>query len=330
MGERSVSNFQTLQNKIHCGDAIRISKQIPDHSIHQVITSPPYWRLRDYGYPKQWGWEITFQEYLAKLWILMDEIWRMLRNDGNVFINLGDCYNSNKAKHQKIQYKSLLMIPSRFAIGCIDRGWILRNNIIWAKSNSIPSSVTDRFSNKHESFFFFTKSQKYFFNLDAAEDQRLTKENRPDKHDRERILNYKIKEIRIKNENEKLTEKKATLKRIQEENASDPTEFWNPPEIKKHPEKKNPGDVSDFWNINTEPNSSAHVASYNMALLDKPILAGSPKDGIILDPFAGIGTTLIRAKDHGRRFIGIEGSRDYCRIFEEWLLKRYGVFKDQE
>ncbi|MFW5662980.1 MAG: DNA-methyltransferase, partial [Bacteroidota bacterium] len=159
-----------------------------------VITSPPYWQLRDYGFPRQWGLEATFHEYLEKLWSLMDEIYRVLKDDGTVWINLGDSYGTvsgrmdtsteqvkystgaNKSmefkqKKPRSLHKCQLLIPHRFAIGCIDRGWIVRNDIIWAKTNGMPESVTDRFSKKHEYIFLMVKQPDYYFDLKSIRDQ---------------------------------------------------------------------------------------------------------------------------------------------------------------
>lgn len=179
-------------NKIIQGNCLDVIKQIPDGSVNCVITSPPYWQLRDYGWSGQWGLEPTYQEYLEHLWSLMDEIKRVLRDDGTAWINLGDSYNGSGGCHTEkhkndtgfqgklaplkggkggkdieVPNKCLLLIPHRFAIGCIDRGWIIRNDVIWAKRNGMPESVTDRFSKKHEYFFFMVKSEKYYFDLDG-------------------------------------------------------------------------------------------------------------------------------------------------------------------
>ena len=252
--------------------------QIDDSSIDCVITSPPYWQLRDYGYSDQWGLEPTYQEYLEKMWDFMDEIWRVLKDTGTVWVNIGDTYstksggftyekstdklssytNNMKVEQPKAErHKSLLMIPHRFAIGCYDRGWIIRNDIVWAKRNAMPESVVDRFSKKHEYFFFMTKkSVGYYFDLD----------------------NIKIGSMDGSN--------------------------------------KNPGDVSDFWDIPTKGSSSNHYASYNTNLIDKPILAGCPEGGTVLDPFCGTGTTIFRAQELGREYIGIEASEEFYRDLE--------------
>jgi|GEM_PF-1078388 DNA modification methylase len=149
-------------NKIYCESNLETMAKMPNDFIDSVITSPPYWQLRDYGYIGQWGNEKTFEEYLNNLWKMMDEIYRVLKPNGTCWINLGDTYNDKKC---------LMLLPHRFAIGCIERGWIVRNDIIWAKRNGMPESITDRFSKKHEYFFFMVKQEKYFFDLDAIRDK---------------------------------------------------------------------------------------------------------------------------------------------------------------
>ena len=190
-------------NQIYVEPCLETLKKMPDNFLDCVITSPPYWQLRDYGYDGQWGLEPTFHQYLENLWSMMDEIYRVLKPTGTCWINLGDTYNTisggirglerakekgstrsiskknilgNGFQQQKatdIANKCLLLIPHRFAIGCIDRGWIVRNDIIWAKRNAMPESCTDRFSKKHEYFFFMTKSERYFFDLDAIRDKSI-------------------------------------------------------------------------------------------------------------------------------------------------------------
>ena len=186
-------------NKIYQEPCLDTLKRMPNDYLDCVITSPPYWQLRDYGYPEQWGLEPTFNEYLEHLWEMMDEIHRVLKPCGTVWVNLGDTYSTqsgtsaamakgkkydnettyltnrgesaNLIKDKSLPNKCLLLLPHRFAIGCIDRGWIVRNDIIWAKRNGMPESVTDRFSKKHEYFFFMVKSTEYYFDLDGIRDK---------------------------------------------------------------------------------------------------------------------------------------------------------------
>ena len=315
--------YEVETGKLYCGDVLKTIKILPNKSVNCVITSPPYWQLRDYGYAEQWGLEPTFKEYLEHLWQLMDEIWRVLKDDGTVWVNLGDSYNShswaNKNKFDKkrygngewcgrggsheIQNKCLCLIPHRFAIGCIDRGWIMRNDIIWAKRNGMPESVTDRFSKKHEYFFFMAKQQKYYFDLDAIRGKLDIKSVK--------------RELRGNRENTKYGSEKGMPKGVHSNTMSKSRIYKGYSELDSvmlaH-KGKNPGSVSDFWDIPTKPSSKKHYASYNFDLIDKCILSGCPEGGIVLDPFNGTGTTILRAEQLNRKWIGIDGSKEYCEI----------------
>lgn len=296
-----------MENKIYNEPCLETLSRMPDNYLDCVITSPPYWQLRDYGYPEQWGLEPTFQEYLQHLWSMMDEIYRVLKPSGTVWVNLGDSYSTQSGNSRGIKYdtgnpvknieagstllkgdtglpsKCLLLIPHRFAIGCIDRGWIVRNDIIWAKRNGMPESVTDRFSKKHEYFFFMVKSEKYFFDLDAVKDKTLTKDTQVRDRDTTKLNN---------------TPGRTKMAGLKENNY----------------DTKNPGTVSDFWNIPTKPSKVDHYATYNDSLLKKPILAGCPEGGLVYDPFMGSGTTAAVAIRTNRNFIGSEAGKDYFDI----------------
>ncbi len=313
-------------NKIYCGDVLEVMRTFPDKSIDCVITSPPYWQLRDYKWDGQWGLEPTYQLYLENLWSMMDEVYRVLKDDGTAWINLGDTYSTTigganqLAKGDKTQYglvdhdnrfaaqqkdglrsKCLLLIPHRFAIGCMERNslkgvfskntkWIVRNDIIWAKRNGMPESVTDRFSKKHEYFFLMVKQEKYYFDLDGVKD----------KHKQVSIERAK-RAVGVNNKYADFGTKQGLSKPRDVQGGA--------------PEGgKNPGSVSDFWDIPTQPSSDDHYAAYSDLLIGKPIVAGCPKGGIILDPFCGTATTGCRALELGRKFIGIEGSQKYVEI----------------
>jgi len=161
------------------GDCLQKLKELKDESVDMVMTSPPYWALRDYGVAGQLGLESTFQEYINKLCDIFDEVKRVLKKEGTCWVNMGDTYSGGVNNNDKkkvdgaktikpikavgVQDKCLLQIPSRFAIEMCNRGWILRNEIIWHKPNCMPSSVKDRFTVDFEKIFFFTKSKKYYF-----------------------------------------------------------------------------------------------------------------------------------------------------------------------
>jgi len=170
--------YESKNGVLYNNDTLTQLKLLPDNSVDCVVTSPPYWALRDYGIERQLGLEPTFHEYLEKLWVIFDEIYRILKPTGTCWVNLGDSYssgvnNNDKKKvtgakkvkpiKAKLPQKSLCQIPSRFSIGMADRGWILRNEIIWHKPNAMPSSVKDRFTVDFEKIFFFVKQKKYYF-----------------------------------------------------------------------------------------------------------------------------------------------------------------------
>lgn len=170
------------------GDALTILKTLNDESVNCIITSPPYWGLRDYKTAGQIGAEATFQEYIDSLAGIFDQCKRILKSDGTCWIVIGDTYPSGgglaneqsfkrkagidtgsnpdypgKSKLRHSMGKSLLMLPQRLAIRMIDNGWLLRNDIIWHKPNGLPNSALDRFTNNYEHILFFTKSKKYYF-----------------------------------------------------------------------------------------------------------------------------------------------------------------------
>lgn len=311
-------------NKIYNESCLDTLSKMPNNYIDCVITSPPYWQLRDYGYDGQWGLEPSFNEYLEHLWLLMDAIYLKLKDGGTVWVNLGDTYMGGVAgqggdcgkhtienasikgtrfvgeKKKGLPNKSLCLIPHRFAIGCIDRGWIVRNDIIWAKRNGMPESVVDRFSKKHEYFFFMVKSEKYYFNLDAVRSKHIhanDKRNNGERH----IYKDGVKSLN----NDML--------------ATNAVSF--------NPLGKNPGSVSDFWDIPTKPSSNEHYAAYNDELIKKPILAGCPENGIIYDPFMGTGSTAEAALRANRKFIGSEMSEKYCKIADDRLSPLFNQIK---
>jgi DNA modification methylase len=305
MGYVQEDGQEILMNKIFNCDIMEGFSKLDNESVDCVITSPPYWQLRDYGFDGQWGLEPTFEEYLENLWKMMDEIHRVLKDTGTVWINLGDTYSTKSAGS-----KSLLLIPHRFAIGCYDRGWTIRNDIIWAKINGMPEPVRDRFSKKHEYIFLMTKSPTgYYFDLDSIRDEHLDVSIR--------------RAMRGSSKNNKYSgnvpDQPANTMGKERKNVgyTDMHEKIKNGDTHLNKNGKNPGDVSDFWNIPTKGNQSNHYASYNSELIDKPIIAGCPEGGIVLDPFSGTGTTLVRASQLGRQYVGFEASEQFFKITEE-------------
>jgi len=306
-------------NKIIQGDTLKVLKTLPDEIINCCVTSPPYWSLRDYGVEGQLGLEKTFEEYINKLCNIFDEVKRVLRKDGTIWVNLGDSYNGNKTGNtngtyknridkskswansdsfkkaeQDIPAKSLCLIPQRFAIEMVNRGWILRNTIIWHKPNCMPSSAKDRFTVDFEYLYFFTKSKKYWF------------EQQLEPH----------KEVSIKARNSKLNQTtnigaSRSAVNVQMGNESRGNRFI--PEGGRNKRA--------VWTISTKPFPLAHFAVFPEALIETPIKAGCPKGGVVLDPFCGSGTSAVVAKKQGKRYIGIELKQEYIDMANKRIRK---------
>jgi DNA modification methylase len=299
------------------GDCLTELKKLPDESINCCITSPPYWALRDYGVEGQLGLEPTFQEYITKLCDIFDEVKRVLRKDGTCWVNIGDSYNShstgqggvggkegnrknkqdNKANVNKdfgiLPDKCLAQIPSRFSIEMTNRGWILRNEIIWYKPNCMPSSVKDRFTVDFEKIFFFVKNKKYVFETQYEEyhcsDKALKAPIGGQKHSKDKKSNF------------------------------NPTYSGNIMTIGKGRNKR------CVWRITTKPYKEAHFAVFPEDLVETPIKAGCPESGTVLDPFCGSGTTGVVAKKLNREFIGIELNPEYIKLAEKRIANTGGM-----
>lgn len=329
-----------LNRTILQGDVLEKIKEIPGKSIDVVISSPPYWGLRDYSVEGQLGLEPDFNDYLNTMQKIMDEIKHVLKDTGTCWINLGDTYsgsgkgagtknckeswrpNKKPELNETITAKSRVGIPERFYINCIDNGWIARNHIVWTKNNSMPSSVKDRFSNKWESVFFFAKQQKYYFDLDAVREKSQTDTKpfnvRVRDSDTKRFLqgatnNEKQKHNRrgedvVKNRRLNYNETRQQARKLI---GSHDNPLGNP-------KGKNPGDI---FQINTKPFKEAHFATFPPALPEKILKCACPKDGIVLDPFFGSGTVGLVAEQLGLNWIGIELNKEYIEIANKRLEK---------
>lgn len=298
-------------NKIIQGDALDVLKTLPDESIDCVVTSPPYWALRNYGMDGQLGLESTFQEYIIKLCDIFNKVKRVLKKTGTCWVNLGDTYSGNKEgktdnkvsnylketttnlhkKKGSVLEKSLCQIPSRFAIEMCNRGWILRNEIIWHKPNCMPSSVTDRFTVDFEKVFFFVKSKKYWFEQQFTPTVELYSPERAKRPETSRM--------------------KAVY--------SSGKKAGNFTTNKLRPEGKNKRCV---WSINTKPLREAHFAAFPESLIEPMIKSGCPVGGLVLDPFFGAGTTGLVAKKQSKNYIGIELNPEYIKIAEKRLAQQ--------
>ncbi|HEY8805263.1 MAG TPA: site-specific DNA-methyltransferase [Clostridium sp.] len=287
----NIYNINDITNTIVQGNVLDELKKIPDNTINMVITSPPYWGLRNYNTdPQIWdeeegcdvwrgelGSEPTFNLYIKHLCDIFDEVKRVLTEDGTCWVNLGDTYAGGKT-NDIVPNKSLCCIPDRFKIQMIDRGWICRNDIIWHKPNAMPSSVKDRFTVDYERLFFFTKNKKYYFEQqkEPVKDSYFGKRG--------------SSKTRTKFQSAMCGDNKDTVTLYTERNKR------------------------SMWSINTQPLKEAHFAVFPEELVKTPVKAGCPENGIVMDIFMGSGTTAVVAKGLNRNYIGIELNPEYINI----------------
>lgn len=244
-------------------------RRLPEQSVDAIVTSPPYFGLRDYGVDGQLGLEDDPAEFITQLADLLTGYGeRVMKPGGSLWLNLGDSYHD----------KSLLMIPEQVAIAMRDRGWLLRNKVVWAKPNGMPDSVKDRLTTKHEPMFHFVRDALYFYDLDAIREPHTRIAKGP--KDAQWVESTSWNRNRLG-------------------------------EVGSHPNGANPGDV---WSIATQPYPDAHFAVFPPELVRRPILATVPEGGIVLDPFFGSGTTAVMARRLGRKAWGVELNPDYCRL----------------
>ena len=307
---------------LYGGDCRDVLRELPAESVHTVVTSPPYWGLRDYGVGGQLGLEPTPEAYVENMVAVFREVRRVLRADGTLWLNLGDSYASKpagvdgvsrssglngigSANYQAslrrsvgtkrstlvegLPEKNLVGIPWRVAFALQADGWYLRSDIIWAKPNPMPESVTDRPTKAHEYLFLLSKSARYYYDADAVRE-----ENSPltlERHAGRPVRTYDDA-------------------RTAGRHGHRPHEGTLNVNGDRHTHGRN---LRSVWTIATEPYPGAHFATFPRKLVEPCVKAGCPTDGTVLDPFAGSGTTLLVAQALGRRAIGIDLNPDYLR-----------------
>lgn len=301
--------FEEAGVKIFHGDCLSLLASLDDNSIDCCVTSPPYWGLRDYGIePSVWadGWrgalglEPTPQLFIEHIVSIFEQVRRVLKPDGTCWLNIGDSYandtkwgGSTSGKHVSslqgntgvgrgkrltgLKPKDLCLIPFRLAIALQEAGWYVRSDIIWAKPNPMPESVTDRPTKAHEYIFLLAKSEKYWFDADAVAEPNAGKKS-GNGYKRSHRLTY--------------------AGRGQEQ--------------QYEPDK--PRNIRSVWTIATQPFPEAHFAVYPEKLVEPCIKAGCPPGGLVLDPFVGAGTSALVARRLGCRFVGAELNAQYIDI----------------
>ena len=370
-----------VKAEVIIGDNRKALKKLPDASVQTVVTSPPYWGLRDYGtanwtggdeacehikdasktkkfgndefnknrpsreatklpgyYYKdlcelcgatfednQIGLEQSPDDFIEQLCIVFDEVWRVLKDDGTIWVNLGDSYsamrdskatpdslrngdgtkvgtaanrNPENLRKAGLKHKDLVGIPWRFAFAMQARGWYLRSDIIWHKPNPMPESVTDRPTKSHEYIFLMTKSPRYYYDHEAIKEDAIWAE-----------------------------EKRAGKGRLHYDGKRQGEKGTGQENFVSIVDKKNKRSV---WQVNVKGYKEAHFATYPTELIEPCILAGSKEGDTVLDPFSGSGTTGEVALKHGRNYVGLELNPDYAAISEKRITDAVGMFAEFE
>jgi DNA modification methylase len=335
---------------IICGDALMELRKLPDESVHCCVTSPPYWGLRDYGIAGQLGLEKTPEEYVARLVDVFREVRRVLRDDGTLWLNLGDSYWGGKGqsghadaeyqqarvdagisfsvpsshvggrkktrpqdgKHDVLKPKDLCGIPWRTAFALQADGWWLRQDIIWAKPNPMPESVRDRCTRAHEYIFMLSKSAKYWYDADAIKEPAIYFDD--DRKGRA-LENHK----RMLTDKVSGTRPRSDKQRGHGRRHAGFNDRWD--QMNKQEQCSAMRNLRSVWAITTKPLKEAHFATFPPEIPERCIKAGCPVGGVVLDPFFGAGTTGMVAKELGRDFIGIELNPEYCRMAENRIAR---------
>lgn len=327
--------------RIWLADAIDGLRAMPDGLAQTCVTSPPYWGLRDYGADGQIGLEDSPDEFVARLVDVFREVRRVLRDDGTLWLNLGDSYagagygnhaingetwkenatldkRSNRQQTLKkscqakgIKPKDLVGIPWRVAFALQADGWYLRSDIIWHKPNPMPESVTDRPTKSHEYVFLLSKSARYFYDADAIRE--------PHRWQRPELV-------------ESNAQARQGLRLAQRRAAGDDSAIRTQPLIGRMKGRGNSGNAENefsaselgrnarsVWSITTRPYAGAHFATFPPDLPERCIKAGSRAGDTVLDPFMGSGTTAWVARNLGRRAVGCELNAEYLAIAADRL-----------
>ena len=262
------------------GDCRETLKQIPDNFVQTCITSPPYWNLRNYQEEEQLGLEDTPEEYVENLVQVFREVKRVLRDDGTVWLNLGDTFLPNK---------QLGCIPFKVAMALQADGFYLRQDIIWHKPNPMPESVTDRCTKSHEYIFLLSKNKKYYYDHEAIKEDCIGKDERQWADTYDKVGSVVQGDTNAGIKRTKRYSKDGTFKR----------------------------NKRSVWTVTTKPFKAAHFAVFPPELITPCVLAGSGEGDVVLDPFMGSGTTGMVAQHLGRRWLGCELNEEYTDMQKE-------------
>jgi len=328
--------FNEYGYKLICGDSRKELSSLPDCTVDCCVTSPPYYNLRNYGIDGQIGNEQTPGDYIQSLVDVFHEVKRVLKDDGTLWVNIGDSYwnaNPNDGKAGELAFGSIkqkdkIGIPWMLAFALRNDGWYLRQDIIWNKSNPQPESVKDRCVCSHEYVFMFSKSQKYHYDYEAVQEQAgfdINKTSLSKKDNLNDIFGDGVADDGLTDDGSHCELKRAIRMGGSKYGDSDDPHYatrsgkaWTPKvkEINGVPTLiRNKRDV---WTLaTTKSYDVAHFATYPKQLVEPCILAGCRENGIVLDPFNGAGTTGIVAMNLNRKYIGIELNPEYVELTED-------------
>lgn len=342
-----------MATRLMIGDVREQLALLDADSVDCVVTSPPYWGLRDYGVEGQIGLEPTLTEHLAVMVQVFSLVKRVLKPTGTCWVNYGDCYattpNGRSAADTKsagnddrtfrdkpfstiqgvLKAKDLCMVPNRFAIALQEAGWWVRSEIIWAKPNPMPESIHDRPATSHEKIFMLTKSSRYFYDKDSVrQNMQASSIVRLSQDVENQTGSTRANGGRKTNGNMKAVGK------IRASDVASPRHAGgiNHTGIEGTPrgEGRNLRNYEpaplEVWPIATKPFSGAHFATFPPELAERCILAGCPVGGTVLDPFGGAGTTALVAERHGRDSVLIELNPEYADITRRRLVVDAGLF----
>lgn len=336
---------------IHIGDCRDILPTLPAESVQCVVTSPPYFGLRDYGRDGQIGLEPSPSEFVEAMVQVFREVRRVLRADGTLWLNLGDSYagtgglsvqsgkefegrargrqklcRSARAKPDGwIKTKELVGIPWMVAFALRADGWYLRQDIIWAKPNPMPESVRDRCTKSHEYLFLLSKSERYYFDADAIAEplaassiDRLSQPTLDQQAGSDRVpgkTNGAMKAVRAKGNRKTFRGGGVYTGGRSFDNDADiqNDSIGNAPNLRDVRNRRS------VWTVATMPFKEAHFATFPEALIEPCILAGTKPGDVVLDPFMGAGTTAVVATRYGRNYVGCELNSEYAAIAERRL-----------
>lgn len=311
-------------NTIYNGDSLDVLRTFPDDCVDCCITSPPYYSLRDYGVDGQIGLEETPEQYIDALCDVFDEVRRVLKPTGTLWLVLGDSYAGSmkgaaKFPDNAMNYKQgtnrgllgksavvkklggnykpkdLIGIPWMMAFALRSRGWYLRQDIIWEKPNPMPESVKDRCTKSHEYIFLLSKSKRYYYDSSAISEPVTMPAGTQNKNESKKTR-YGGK---------KYTENPDVFFRTKSGNAYKPRDRRN---------------KRDVWRVSTKSFKEAHFATFPEELIEPCLLAGTSRGDVVLDPFIGSGTTGVVSRKHWRNYVGIELNPDYCKMAEKRIF----------